>query len=73
MLKISRTSWLMAAVAAVGVVVPPASYGDDPAPAKAAETKATAGGDERPAIRDVSLTKEGAFAGRVVDEQGQAM
>lgn len=74
MRMLSRKSWWVAAVAAVGAVVPPISHGDDAkTESRAKEKKTAAASDDTVVIRDVALTKEGAFAGRVVDEQGQAM
>src|SRR5262245_2273306 len=74
MCKISWKSRFVAAVAAVGMFVPANGFSDDqPVEAKPAEAKAEKAGAENTVIRDVALSKEGAFAGRVVDEQGQAM
>lgn len=65
-------SWWVAAVAACGIVVPAPLLAQEKAaaptmPAPKATTKAAS------KIRDVALSEEGVFAGRVIDDQGKPL
>ncbi len=66
-------SWWMTAVAVCGTLVPaPLMAQDKPAapPVKPAVDSHPA---EAPKIRDVALSEEGVFAGRVIDDKGQPL
>ncbi|MBX3441541.1 MAG: carboxypeptidase regulatory-like domain-containing protein [Planctomyces sp.] len=63
---------ILAIVAGAGLLIPPGlAFGDEDAPSK--RRPAAESAEDAPAIRDVALTENGSFQGRVIDDQGQAL
>jgi len=73
MQKLTRKLWFVAFVTAAGAVIPATGRCDEETAAAPVVAESAKADDEAKTIRDVALSKEGAFAGRVVDEKGKPM
>lgn len=63
-------SWWLAAIAACGTACPAPILAQETPARPAAQSKKPA---DAPKIRDVALSEEGAFAGRVINDQGKPL
>ena len=66
-------SWWMAAVAACGTIVPAPLMAQEKPAARPVKPAVSSKPADAPKIRDVALSKEGVFAGRVIDDKGQPL